>query len=161
MKIHCEQTDFGYLSVSRQTLTNVTFNRHLVASCCQWSCVVATIIAKAKMYLKVPFLGLGFNREWGNWRWIPAPFPHPSRMAIPSLSRPLPFPGWGLMKNNVQRFQMHFNHVQTLTWSLWMSSERLSIDSWQQSILWLSVSYSGPLATAISWYMSSSRNSCS
>ena len=33
MKIHCEQTDFGYLSVSRQTLTNVTFNRHLVASC--------------------------------------------------------------------------------------------------------------------------------
>ena len=56
---------------------------------------------------------------------------------------------------------MHFNHVKTLTWSLWMSSERLSIDSWQQSILWLSVSYSGPLATAISWYMSSSRNSCS
>ena len=95
IKIHCEQTDFGYLSVSRQTLTNVTFNRHLVASCCQWSCVVATIIAKAKMYLKVPFLGLGFNREWGNWRWIPAPFPHPSRMAIPSLSRPLPIPDWG------------------------------------------------------------------
>ena len=37
-------------------------------------------------------------REWGNWRWIPAPFPHPSRIVIPSLSRPLPIPGWGLIK---------------------------------------------------------------
>ncbi len=57
-----------------------------------------------------------------------------------------------------------WSHLETslvLPCKRWISSERVSMFSWQWSIVWLSESYSGPLATAISWYMSSSRSSCS
>ena len=48
-----------------------------------------------------------------------------------------------------------------LPWSRCISSDNVSIFCWQWSIDWLRVSYSCPFATAISWYMSSSRRSCS
>lgn len=48
-----------------------------------------------------------------------------------------------------------------LPWSLCISSDNVSIFSWTWSIFWFNLSYSGPLATAISWYISSSLRSCS